>query len=83
MSKQRQNAREKIRGEILEWYLQVSGRLPEQQCEDRKAYKEKVIWWLEPLIPGIKNPVVVEETMGDNWGIRIDFQEAPIRVFMP
>lgn len=69
----RARARELKRAEVLTWYLQMSGGiLPVQQCEDRKSYKEKVLWWLEPKIPNVPNPIIIEEAIGDGWSLRIE-----------
>lgn len=66
-------ARQQKREEIMDWYLSNSGGIPPvNQCEDKKSYRGKVLWWLEPPIPGILNPCLIEEALGDSWTLRID-----------
>lgn len=68
----REQARQSVKEKVLLWYLDRMRTPPERQCEDRKAYGGKVLWWLEPLVPGTPNPVLVEECIGDGWALRID-----------
>lgn len=69
----RATARQQKRVEIMEWYLASNfGIPPQQQCEDKKSYRGKVLWWLEPPIPNTPNPVLVEEYLGDSWTLRIE-----------
>lgn len=54
--------------EMLEWYASNSGgKLPEQQCEDKKPYRGIIRRWFEPLLPGLENPCLIEEQLGDYW----------------
>ncbi len=76
-AKVRANEREKI----LDWYINVSGMLPQQQCEDIKSYANTVMWWLEPELPGVLNPILVEEEIGDVWTIKIIPRQKTIRSF--
>lgn len=67
----REKARQTVKAKVLLWYLDRMRTPPELQCEDRKAYGGKVLWWLEPLVPGTPNPVLVEEAIGDGWALSI------------
>ncbi len=75
--KVRQDARE----HVLKWYIETAGHAPVEQCEDVKSYGETVIWWLSPPIPGVVNPVLVETSMGDHWGITMVPMNTTIRSF--
>lgn len=66
----RAKVRQMERESLLDWYINVAGHLPAQQCEETKAYNSTVLWWLDPPIPGVMNPVLVEETVGDIWTIK-------------
>lgn len=80
----RAKAREIALGDMLDWYLQNSqGKLPEQLCEDKKAYKGKVLRWFEPPIPAITNPILVEEFIGDGWSLRFEPQKPRITNLRP
>ncbi len=41
-------------------------------CVDKKSYRGKVLRWLEPPIPHLTNPVLVEEYIGDIWTLRTE-----------
>ena len=59
--------------EMAIWYLANSGGVPpENICEDKKAYGGVVLRWLEPPIPFIDNPMLVETYLGDSWVLRFD-----------
>lgn len=61
------------RAQIMEWYLKASGGvLPLLQCEDKKAYRGIIAYWLEPAIPGVPNPCLIEEELGGQWTIRVE-----------
>lgn len=79
--KARTKARETTRGQVLSYYMGVTGKIPSEQVihEDGKL----TYWWLEPEIPGMDNPVVVEGEQGGQWFIRVDTKPATIRVFIP
>jgi len=81
-TKSRSDIRTDVRYNVLEWYTHhTGGRFPEHQCEDKQG--ERVLWWLEPLIPGIDNPVVVEDCPDGDWSIRVELRVSPIKVFVP
>lgn len=68
----REKARLQVKGLMIAWYLdRMAGEPPHRQVEDRKPYGGKVLWWLEPLVPGIVNPVLVEEAIGDGWALSV------------
>lgn len=82
-AKNRSAQRMEMRQRILDWYLQESGGVaPECQCEDAKP-NGTVIWWLDPLIPGVDNPVMVERFIGDAWVVEIQKRKDSVRVFIP
>jgi len=84
VEKSRAKVREEKRAEMLDWYLSHSnGRMPECQVEDKKAYRGSVIWYLEPPIPGVRNPMIIEEYIGDNWSLRVVERLDPVKVFVP
>lgn len=73
IERNRARAREQKRAELMEWYLENNFQIPPDiQCEDKKAYRGKVLWWLEPPIPNITNPVLIEEFIGDGWSLRVE-----------
>lgn len=70
----REKQRDSLKAKIVLWYADNSGgKVPTQQCEDRKAYRGKVIWYLEPPVPCMKNPVMIEEFIGDIWSLRVEY----------
>ena len=78
----RRKVREEFKAKILAWYLQESGGvMPKEQCEKEDVYGEYA-WWLEPPIPGVDNPVLVETTAG-GWAISIQRMIIKPKVFMP
>jgi len=59
--------------EMLVWYADASGgRMPEAIAEDKRTYRGLVLRWLEPLLPGQENPVLIEEALGDAWTLRLE-----------
>lgn len=73
IERNRQTARETKRVELMTWYLENSNGIPpDNQCEDAKAYRGKVLWWLEPPIPNVTNPLLIEEFIGDGWSLRVE-----------
>jgi hypothetical protein len=59
--------------EMVLWYLANSGgKAPDHLCEDRKTYRGIVMRWLEPRLPGLDNPLLIEETLGDLWTLRFE-----------
>lgn len=70
--------------EMLIWYMENSGgKAPDQMCVDEKTYRGKILRWLEPVLPGVDNPVLIEEQLGDNWTLRFERMEKKIEVFLP
>lgn len=68
--------------EMLEYYAGIScGKFPEQIAVDAKTYRGKVLRWVEPLIPGADNVVLIEEVLGDSWTLRFEKMEQKIQVF--
>jgi hypothetical protein len=68
----RAQQRERVRAQVLTWYLGNSNGIPpDTQCEVERAHGV-VEWWLSPPIIGIDNPMVVERPIGDGWGIEVD-----------
>lgn len=59
-------------GEMLEWYVENSGGKIPTLAEDAKTYRGIVRRWYEPLIPGVENPCLVEEALGDYWTLRME-----------
>ncbi len=60
--------------EMVLWYAAVSGgKLPNIAVDD-ESYKGRglVLRWLEPLLPGEENPLLVEESLGDSWTLRLE-----------
>lgn len=66
--------------EMLEWYVSIKPDGEPDICKDAKAYKGKVLYWLEPILPGVENPVLIEEALGDNWTLRMEPMEQKIQV---
>lgn len=66
------------------WYASASGGMvPEALAVDKKTYRGKVLRWLEPLLPGEENPILIEEQLGDNWTLRLEASKPEIMVFVP
>lgn len=74
-------ARRLAREQIFEWYVSVAGCMPAEQVEDTKAYRDTVCWYLEPPIPGVDNPILIEENIQGVWSIRTEKRIVPIRSF--
>lgn len=72
----RAQAREQVRENMVRWYILTSGKLPECQCEKEMhgPNGKMLVWFLDPPIPGVDNPVVIEESLGggENWSIRTE-----------
>jgi len=70
--------------EMLIYYASISGgKFPENICEDEKTYKGLVLRWMEPIIPGVDNVILIEECLGDNWSLRFDRIREQIKIFTP
>lgn len=70
--------------DMLEWYASNSGgKMPDHIAEDRKAYGGKVLRWLEPLLPNVDNPMLVEEALGDSWTLSMEPIQRKTQVFVP
>ena len=66
--------------ELFDWWVDTKfGENPIEMipdlAEDRKTYRGKILRWMEPWIPGIKNKVLIEEAFGDSWTLRVEFLE--------
>ena len=73
---------EKLEELIVNWYAPASGgKFPDHVAEDRKSYRGKILRWLEPTLPGITNPVLIEETLGDRWTLRLEPMRQEIKIF--
>ncbi len=70
----RQRAVEYKIAELMEWYLENNFFTPPKEiCEDKKAYKGKVLRWYEPKpSTAPSNVVLVEEFIGDSWSLRFE-----------
>ncbi len=70
--------------EMTEWYAsQAGGKFPDHLAEDKKTYRGKILRWLEPQIPGVDNPILIEESLGDSWTLRFEKSRPEIKVYMP
>ncbi len=59
--------------EMVLWYAALSGgKIPDIAVDDQ-SYKGKglVLRWLVPLLPGEENPLLIEESLGDSWTLRL------------
>jgi len=77
MTNKAKKAQQRVIEEKLEelalWYVNATGgRIVPTICEDRKTYRGIVMRWLEPLVPLIDNPILIEEALGDSWTLRFD-----------
>ena len=61
--------------EMVIWYIANSPDSEPTLCEDRKTYRGKVLRWLEPPLPGLDNPVLIEEQLGDSWTLRLEIRQ--------
>lgn len=80
MSNRNVRAQQRVIEEKLEemvlWYAANSGgKMPEHIAEDKKSYRGMIRRWLEPLLPDMDNPCLIEEALGDWWTLRFE----PIR----
>lgn len=80
VNKNRAQVREKVREDVLNWYVMAAGRPPLEQCETKKGHE--IVWFLDPPIPG-DNYVVVECDVQDVWSIRIAKRIINVSVFVP
>ena len=69
--------------EMIEWYASVSGGKVPDIHVDVQNHRGRVLRWLEPMIPGVDNPVLIEEALGDSWTLRYERAEKKIQVFTP
>jgi len=67
--------------EMIEWYAVESGGKTPDLHVDEKTYRGKILRWLEPALPGVDNPVLIEECIGDSWTLRFERREVKIQVF--
>ncbi len=76
MEKRRQ-AVELVLEKCLLWYAANSGgKVPEEIRELNYDDGARMLRYLEPALPGLENPVVVEEyTRGRFWTVRIECRE--------
>lgn len=80
--KNKAEARAQVREDVYKWYLAMTGGDPKQQCEDTKPHDNTTLWWLEPLVPDVENPLVIEQEKGDGqWTIRIEPLVKKVQVF--
>lgn len=64
------------------WYLANSGgKDPDHLCEDDRGYKGKTLRWYEPMLPGLDNPVLIEEAIGDHWSLRYEPSRPSVSVY--
>lgn len=78
-----QNAVDQVLEDMLEWYAsETQGKVPDHIAKDTvtKNGKKQVLRWLEPLVPGVDNPMLVEEQLGDYWTIRLERIQLKIQV---
>lgn len=69
--------------EMLEYYAQISqGKFPDHICKDEKTYRGKILRWMEPLIPGYDNILLIEEYIGDHWTLRYEKIDSKPRIFV-
>ena len=65
--------------EMLEWYVaNNAGKGPDHLAVDEKGYRGKVLRWYEPQLPGRDNPILIEESLGDSWTLRIEFSHPSV-----
>lgn len=85
MSNRSQKAQQRVIEEKMEemifWYAETSGgKVPDHVCEDKKTYRGKILRWLEPMLAGEKNPVLIEECLGDVWTLRFEPANTALKV---
>jgi hypothetical protein len=73
---------EKLEEMVLHYLLGSGGKAPEQVCVDQKTYRGKILRWLEPLLVGQTNVLLIEEQLGDNWTLRFEPFDQPIKVYV-
>lgn len=81
----RENARNDVLEHMLLWYLQESlpGVVPELAV-DKKAFNGEILYWYEPIIPGVTNPVLVEIYKGgENWSLEMKPMQKKITNLRP
>lgn len=90
-AKNRIQVREEARNEVRRWYFLSVGGNPDDEdgdgveaveCDHADALTGEIRWWLEPLVKGVPNPMVVERPLGNNdWSISIEAMPTTIRSF--
>lgn len=70
--------------DMLVWYLaNSSGKTPDHIAEDTKPYRDIKAWWYEPLLPGLDNPVLIQEQLGDSWTLRMELRPNTVSIVTP
>lgn len=69
-----QAAIEEVLEKMALWYITNApiAKDPPVIREDRLTYRGKVLRWIDPPIPLIENPLLVEEYIGDYWTLRVE-----------
>lgn len=74
LERNKQAAIEEKLEELALWYVANApvAKDPPVICVATKPYRNIRMWWLEPLIPLIENPVLIQEQLGDSWTLRLE-----------
>ena len=87
-TKNRAQVRQQFMDEIREWYVMARGvvdidkRVEAVECDDEDPLTGEKRWWIEPCIPGVANPRLVERPLGNSdWSLSIESMDPPIRSF--
>lgn len=94
-SETKEQCRERLRGEVLDWYLAAMGFDPTIHSDDLEQMlpfmpKEQHVntvgtrttYHLEPLIPNVDNVMLIEEEIGGIWTIRLEKMAQKVSVFL-
>ncbi len=96
VDKKRRQVREELRQKMLDWYLRASGYDPSnpledertadfcqklQFCVDEKAYRDTVLYWIDPPIIGMNNPIAIETDVQGVWSCVLEVRKIDIKSY--
>ena len=61
--------------QCCEWYLLHSGGKGPEEIREHNEDGNRILRFLEPPIPGVDNPLIIEEMVGNFWTIRVECRE--------
>lgn len=82
MDQARLRARDVVRTRLLDWYCQESGDYPLYAIEDERNGGRELLFYMDPPIPGIINPMLVEMEEGGSFVLKIEPRQERIIGFV-